>query len=83
MLPAESGGRMPQTNDQGETFGDWLLAQKGREGAIAELIAAVKADKLFPDRAGPDQVRMHIAAMGGSGEWLALVDDAETDWLSY
>ena len=73
---------MSQTNDQGETFGEWLLAQKGREGAIADLVAAAKADKLFPNEAGPDQVRTHIAAMGGSGDWFALVDDAETDWMS-
>ena len=60
-----------------------LLAKKGREGVIAELIAAAKADRMFPRKAAPGRVRMHIAAMGGSGEWLALADDAETDWLSY
>ena len=74
---------MSQTNDQGEPFGELLLAQKGREGAIPGLVAAAKADKLFPNEAGPDQVRAHIAAMGGSGDWLALVDAAEPDWLSY
>lgn len=37
---------MAQTNDQGATFWEWLLAQKG-DGAIADLVPAVKADKLF------------------------------------
>ena len=73
---------MPQTNDQGETFGEWLMAQKGRDGAIADLVAAAKADPKFPRRGSPDDVRLHLAAMKADGDWFGVVDDAETDWMS-
>ena len=63
---------MSQTNDQGEPFGELLLAQKGREGAIPGLVAAAKADKLFPNEARPDRFCAHIAAMGGSGDGSRL-----------
>ncbi len=74
---------MSQTNDQGETFGEWLLAKKGREGALAELIAAAKADRAFPRRGSPDDVRKRLNEMQADGNMHAVVDEAETDWLSY
>ena len=74
---------MPQTNDQGETFGEWLLTQKDREGAIADLIAAAKADRAFPRRGSPDDVRKRLNEMQADGDMHAVVDDAETDWMGY
>ena len=73
---------MAETSDQDLTFGEWLLAQS-LDGPIAVLVQAAKADTLFPSRANPDQMRLHIAAMGGDGEWFAVVDEAETEWMGY
>ena len=73
---------MPQTNDQGETFGEWLLAQKDATGSMADLIAAAKADRSFPRRGSPDDVRKRLNEMQADGDMHAVVDDAETDWLS-
>ena len=73
---------MPQTNDAGETFGEWLFAQKGRDGAIADLVAAAKADPKFPRRGSPDDVRKRLNEMQADGDMHAVVDDAETDWLA-
>ena len=73
---------MAQTNNEGETFGEWLLAQKDREGAIADLVTAAKADRAFPRRGNPDDVRKRLNEMQADGDMHAVVDDAETDWLS-
>ena len=73
---------MVQTNNEGETFGEWLLAQKDREGAIADLVRAAKADRAFPRRGNPDDVRKRLNEMQADGDMHAVVDDAETDWLS-
>jgi len=72
---------MPQANDTGQTFGEWLMAQKG-DGAIADLIAAAKADPKFPRRGSPDDVRKRLNEMQADGDMHAVVDDAETDWLA-
>ena len=74
---------MPQTNDQGETSGGWLLAQKDREGAIADLIPAAKADRTFPLSGSPDDIPKDRNEMQADGDMYAVVDDAETDGLSY
>ena len=74
---------MAQTNDQGVSFRQRLLAQKGATGALAELIAAAKADRAFPRRGSPDDVRKRLNEMQANGDMHAVVDEAETDWLSY
>ncbi len=74
---------MPQKNDQGATFGEWLRAQVGRPGAAGDLAAAAKADPKFPRRGSPDDVRKRLNEMQADGDMHAVVDDAETDWLSY
>ena len=71
---------MAQTNNEGKTFGEWLLAQKDREGAIAHLVSAAKADRVFPRRGNPDDVRKRLNEMQADGDMHAVVDDA--DWLS-
>ena len=73
---------MPQTNDTGQTFGEWLLAQKHRHGAIGDLAVAAMADPKFPRRGSPDDVRKRLNEMQADGDMHAVVDDAETDWLS-
>lgn len=74
---------MPATNDQGETFGEWLLAQKYPEGPLAILVAAAKADPKFPRRGSPNDARKRLNEMQADGDMHAMVDDAETDWLRY
>ncbi len=73
---------MAQTNDQGATFGEWLLVQVGRPGAVGDLAAAAKADVKFPRRGSPEDVRLHLSAMQ-AGDRFGLVDDAEADWLRH
>ena len=68
-----------QTHDQGETFGEWQIAQTRREGAIAMLIAGTKADRLFPRSGSPDDVRKRLNEMQADGDMPAVVD-ADTDW---
>ena len=63
---------MPQTNEQGETSGEWLLAQKGREGRPR-----------LPAARLPDDVRKRLNEMQADGGMHAVVDDAETGWLGY
>lgn len=36
---------MPQTNNNGETFGEWTLAQRGREGSTAGLVVHTTSAK--------------------------------------
>ena len=71
------------TNEHGETFGQWLLAQVDREGSLGELVKAAKADPKFPRRGGPDNVRARLNEMQADGDMHDAIDDAETDWLSY
>ena len=37
---------------------------------------------MFPRRGSPDDVRMRLNEMQADGDMHAVVDDAETDWLS-
>ncbi|WP_298690212.1 hypothetical protein [uncultured Sphingomonas sp.] len=73
---------MSQTNEQGETFGEWLLAQKA-DCRMADLVNAAKGDRMFPRRGSPDDVRKRLNEMQADGDMRAVVDEAETDWLSY
>ncbi len=74
---------MPQTNDQGETFGEWLRAQAHRKSALGDLAVAAMADPKFPRRGSPDDVRKRLNEIQVDGDMHAVGDDAETDWLSY
>lgn len=71
------------TNENGETFGEWLLAQKDREGAIGALAGAAKADPKFPRRGSPDEVRARLNELQADGDMHDALDDAEMDWKSY
>jgi hypothetical protein len=74
---------MAKLNEHGETFGEWLLAQREREGAIGALVAAARADPKFPKRGSPDEVRARLNETQAEGDMHDAVDDAETDWRSY
>ena len=74
---------MSQTNDQGETFGEWLIAQSHRDGPVGDLACAAKADPKFPRRGSPDDVRKRLNEMQADSDIHSAVDDAESDWLSY
>ena len=73
---------VPRTNSVGETFGKWMLVQRDVSGAMADLIAAAKADRAFPRRGSPEAVRKRLIEMQADGDMHALIDDAQTDWLS-
>jgi len=72
---------MPQTNETGETFGEWLLHQCERGGPIEQLAAAARVDHQFPRNGSPEDVRLHLSAMQANDDWFGVVDDAEIDWL--
>jgi hypothetical protein len=73
---------MPQTNQQGETFGAWILAQQDRDGLVGQLMEGARADRKFPRGGSPDDVRRHLSTMQAEGDLFEAVDEAETDWLS-
>ncbi len=73
---------MAKTNDDGQTFGSWLLAQRERPGFVGDLIAGAKVDRSFPKYGTPEEVRKHLSAMLAERDLLEAVDEAETDWLA-
>jgi hypothetical protein len=73
---------MTQTNQQGETFGAWVLAQCDRKGLIGQLVDGAKADRKFPRSGSPEDVRKHLSAMQAEGDLFEALDEAETDWLN-
>jgi hypothetical protein len=60
------------TNDKGETFGEWLLTQRDREGWIGDLVKAARADPKLPKRG---------AQAGGSGLTLAPHHPIQRRWM--
>lgn len=72
---------MRKINDDGQTFGSWLLAQQSRTGLIRQLIDGAKADRAFPRYGTPDEIRRHLTAMRADGYLFEAVDEAETNWL--
>ncbi|MFD1950264.1 hypothetical protein ACFSGX_05725 [Sphingomonas arantia] len=73
---------MRMTNDQGETFGGWLLQQKDREGWVGDLAKAARSDPKFPKAGDPEAVRGRLREMMAEGDMFEAVDDAESAWLS-
>jgi len=73
---------MSRTNQQGETFGAWILAQRNCDGLISQLAEGARADRKFPGTGSPEDVRKHLSAMQAEGDLFEAVDDAETDWLN-
>lgn len=71
------------TNDRSEIFGEWLLAQRNREGWIGVLAEAARADPKFPKRGDPEAVSAPLRKMQAEGELFNVVDDAEVDWRGY
>jgi hypothetical protein len=72
---------MRKTNDDGQTFGSWLLVERGRTGLIAQLIEGAKLDRAFPKYGTPEEVRQHLKRMQAEGDLFEAVDEAEIDWL--
>lgn len=63
-----------------ESFGQWLLSQHDRGGWVDELASAARADRGFPRRATPDQVRDRLRVLGADGDAFEQLDDAERSW---
>ena len=72
---------MSKTNDDGQTFGSWLLSQQGRTGLVGQLVDGAKVDRKFPHYGTPEEVRKHLSAMQADGDLFEAVDEAESDWL--
>jgi len=63
------------------SFGVWLLAQRGRRGAMGELIEGARRDPAFPKAGDPDAVRGRLEAVQAEGEVFAALDAAEREWF--
>ncbi|WP_254514700.1 sterile alpha motif-like domain-containing protein [Novosphingobium sp. G106] len=66
-----------------QPFAEWLLGQRDRKGWIGDLAKAAKADRDFPRRGGPEEVRKRLQQMGADGDVFEALDDAELDWASF
>ena len=55
---------MAQINDQGVTFGEWLLGQCSRDDARGDFASAAKANPKFPRRGSPADVRKRELGIG-------------------
>jgi hypothetical protein len=73
---------MPTLNDNGDTFGRWLLGQADRDGWIGDLVRAAKSDREFPRGGDPEAVRKRLRETMAEGDMFEAVDDAESEWLS-
>ncbi|GGE75295.1 hypothetical protein GCM10011404_04840 [Sphingomonas prati] len=74
---------MTNTNDNGETFGAWLLVQKDREGWVGDLAKAARSDPEFPRMGSPEDVRTRLRETMAGPNVFEAVDDAEADWMHY
>lgn len=74
-LPEVSGHEVPP-------FGEWLLSQRERRGWVGELARAFKADRNFPKRGTPDDVRRYMRDLRAEGDAYEALDDAELSWAS-
>lgn len=66
-----------------EPFGTWLLAQKDRGDWVDSVADAARADRGFPRRGTPNDVRKRMNEIGANGDAFAAIDDAELDWMAY
>ena len=71
---------MSDSNDRGESFGQYLLSLKDASGSLGDLVAAARADPRFPRRGSPEDVRKRLNEMQAVGDMHAALDEAETDW---
>lgn len=71
-----------QTNEQGETFAEWLLKQTGRDDWIGTLATQAKADRGFTFKTTPDDLRKRLQDAGAEGDHFEALEDAEIQWLS-
>jgi hypothetical protein len=74
---------MAKTNSDGQTFGSWLLAQRGRTGLVGQLVEGAKADRKFPRYGTPEDARAYLSAIQAEGELIGAVDEAEADWQAH
>jgi hypothetical protein len=74
--------RPPHDVEPRQSFGEWLLARTDRKGWIGDLAKAAKADRDFPKRGSPGDVRKRLQQMGADGDAFEALDDAELDWSS-
>ncbi|MBB5685437.1 YozE family protein [Sphingobium boeckii] len=73
---------MQPENDNGDSFGTWLLSQQDHEGWIGALAKAAKSDRRFPRAGDPDAVRKHLSEAQAEGDMFEAVDDAENLWIN-
>lgn len=64
------------------SFGQWLVDQEKRDGAIGELARHAKADRGFPRSGTTKDVWKRLNAMQVEGDLYDAMEDAELDYLA-
>ncbi|WP_278392040.1 YozE family protein [Sphingobium yanoikuyae] len=63
-------------------FGQWLIEQENREGAIGELAKHAKADRSFPKSGTVKDVWKRLNTMQVEGDLYDAMEEAELDYLA-
>lgn len=64
------------------TFGNWLLAQAGRDEWIGALARAAAGDAEFPISGSADIVRLRLTELQADSDMFEQLDDAEREWAA-
>jgi len=65
-----------------QSFGQFLLSQKGVSGAVGELAKAAALDPKFPKQGTPQDVSKRLHASEAPVEFHEAMEDAVTEWQS-
>lgn len=68
---------------QDQSFGAWLIEQKGRDGFIGGLADAAAGDRRFPRLGDVTAVRKWLQDNRASGDDWEALEEAELDWRAY
>lgn len=63
-------------------FGQWLIEQEKRNGAIGELAKHAKADRGFPRSGTVKDVWKRLNSMQVEGDLYEAMEEAELDYLA-
>jgi predicted Zn-dependent protease len=63
-----------------QSFGQFLLAQKGASGALGELALAASKDPKFPKQGKPEDVAKLLHAQQAPAEFHEAMVEAVADW---
>lgn len=65
-----------------QSFGQFLLSQKGAPGALGELAQAAAKDPHFPKQGGPNDVAKVLHTQQAPPEFHEAMEEAVGEWLA-